>query len=56
MAHGAYDEVAKGRVSSDVSCLTKASEKVSTYGLNSSANEASDSGSVSIGINKSPNV
>jgi len=26
MAHGAYDEFAKGRVSSDVSCLIKASE------------------------------
>ena len=25
MAHGAYGQIAKGRVSSDVSCLTKAS-------------------------------
>jgi len=50
MVHGAYDEVAKGRVSSDVSCLTKSSEKVSTYDLISSENEASDSGSISIVI------
>jgi len=50
MAHGAYEEFAKGRVSSDVSCLTKASEKVSTYYLISSENEAFYSGSISIVI------